>query len=352
MQNVKRVLVLGAQVPFVRGGAELLNESLLKEINKLSGIQAELVQLPFKWYPEQQMINDMIAWRLLDVSEANGNKIDLVIGTKFPSYAAQHEKKILWLVHQHRMLYDLENSKFDGGYPLAGTQQIRDKIRQLDEKFISECQKKYTIADNVSQRLKNFNALNASTLYPPAPFAEKIIPGDYGDYILFVGRLEDLKRPLLLVEAMGHTHKNTKAYFIGTGSQSELLKQTIAKKNLTDKCNMLGYLSEEKLIDYLAHCRAVFYAPYDEDYGYATIEAFLAKKPVITCPDSGEVTHIVTQTQSGLVVSNTPEAIAEAINSLYALSHRELTQLAQAGYEFAKSITWQNVLEKLVLENL
>lgn len=352
MQNVKRVLVLGAQVPFVRGGAELLNESLLKEINKLSGVQAELVQLPFKWYPEEQIINDLTAWRLVDVSEANGNKIDLVIGTKFPTYAVQHPNKILWLVHQHRMLYDLENSKFDGFFHLEGTQHIRNKIRQLDEKFIAECDKKYTIADNVTQRLKKFNGLDAQTLYPPAPFANKIVSGKYGDYLLFIGRIEELKRPGLLVEALRFAHKNTKAYFIGTGIQTQQLAKLIHNNGLTERCKMLGYVSEEELVNYLADCRAVFYAPYDEDYGYATIEAFLAKKLVITCTDSGEVTNIVTQTQSGLVANNNPEAIAEAIDTLYLLSHRELAQLAQAGYEFAKSITWKNVIEKLVLENI
>jgi len=352
MQNVKRVLVLGAQVPFVRGGAELLNESLLKEINKLQGIKAELVQLPFKWYPEEQMLNDLAAWRLLDISEANGNKIDLVIGTKFPTYAVQHEKKILWLVHQHRTLYDLENTQFDGLYSVKGSQHIRDKLRQLDEKFIGECAKKYTIASNVSDRLKKFNGLTAQTLYPPAPFADKIVSGDYGDYVLFIGRMEELKRPSLLIQAMKQACKETKAYFIGTGIQKEQLARLIVEQNLSARCKMLGYVSEEELVSYLAHCRAVFYAPYDEDYGYATIEAFLAKKPVITCTDSGEVTNIVHQTQSGFVVENDTTAIAAAIDAVYSLSNTELEQLAQAGYQFAKSITWDNVIKKLVLENI
>jgi len=352
MQNVKRVLVLGTQVPFIRGGAELLNESLLFKINQLAGVKAELVQLPFKWYPEEQMINDIAAWRLLDISETNGNKIDLVIGTKFPTYAVQHEKKILWLVHQHRTLYDLENTQFDGFYHHPDRKKIRDKIRYLDEKFVAECQKKYTIADNVTDRLKKFNGLTAQTLYPPAPFADKIVSGEYGDYVLFVGRIEEIKRPALLVEAMQYTHKKAKAYFVGTGAHSEQLATLIHKKRLEHKCKMLGYVSEEDLVGYLANCRAVFYAPYDEDYGYATIEAFLAKKPVITCTDSGEVTNIVSRTESGFVVDNDAKAIAATLDTVYAMSNTQLEQLAETGHQFAKSITWDNVIEKLVLENI
>ena len=352
---MKRVIVLGAQVPFVRGGAELLNESLVYRINTLKGICAELVQLPFTWYPEEQMLNNIAAWRLLDLSESNGKKVDLVIATKFPTYAAQHENKVLWLVHQHRVLYDLQYTKFD--YPdevtcLPKSKLVRNKIRQIDNTFISESKKCYTIADNVTARLQHFNGLHAETLHPPAPFADKIFSGDYGDYILFIGRIEKMKRPELLVQAIGIGSKKTKAYFIGIGSESNALKAMIESQKLSDRCKMLGYVSEKELTHHLAHCKAVFYAPYDEDYGYATIEAFLAQKPVITCHDSGEVATIVKNTGSGFVVDDDPKAIRDVIKKLYALSPSKLKQKAQQGYEFAKSIRWENVLEKLVLENI
>ena len=352
---MKRVVVLGAQVPFVRGGAELLNESLVKQINKLEGVQAELIQLPFKWYPEEQMLNDIAAWRLLDLSESCGKKIDLVIPTKFPTYAAQHNNKVLWLVHQHRVLYDLENTEFD--YPddvkrASNSKIIRDKIRKMDVDFILESEKRYTIADNVTSRLQNFNGISAQTLYPPAPFADKIMTGDYGDYVLFIGRIEKMKRADLLVKAMLMSSNKTKAYFIGTGSESANLDKLIKDNKLADRCKMLGYVSEEELTHYLADCKAVFYAPYDEDYGYATIEAFLAKKPVITCHDSGEVATIVNNTQSGFVVDNEPKAVADVIKKLYSLSPSQLNKMAKNGHAFSKSISWDNVLEKLVLENI
>ena len=349
---MKHIIVLGTQVPFVRGGAELLNESLLNQINKLKGVTAELVQLPFKWYPEEQMLNNVAAWRLLDLSETTGKKIDLVIATKFPTYAAQHNNKVLWLVHQHRMLYDLENTEFDAFGHLPNAKMIRDKLRKIDSDFILEAVKKYTIADNVRSRLQRFNAINAETLYPPAPFADKIFPGSYGDYILFIGRIEKMKRADLLVQAIALTGKKTRAYFIGRGSESTNLQSLINNNNLSDRCKMLGYVDEEDLVQYLANCRTVFYAPYDEDYGYATIEAFLAQKPVITCNDSGEVASIVNNTQSGFVVENQPEAIAESIKKIYTLSDSQLQALSQAGYEFARSITWKKVLEKLVWENI
>ena len=81
----KKIAILHAQVPFVTGGAELMVNSL--KANLISrGFEAEIIALPFKWYPENSLYDNMLAWRLLDLSESNGQKIDLVIGTKFPSY--------------------------------------------------------------------------------------------------------------------------------------------------------------------------------------------------------------------------------------------------------------------------
>jgi len=346
---MKRVLVLGAQVPFVRGGAELLNESLVNEINKREGLQAELVQLPYKAYPEDQIIEDMLAWRMLDLSEFNEKKIDLVIATKFPSYAPKHDNKVLWLVHQHRSFYDLEFSKYDQA---QHDQVTRDTIRRLDSKFLQECSPRYSIAQNVTSRLKKFNYIDSKPLYPPAPLSEHIVSGEYGDYILYVGRVERIKRVDLLIDAIALCQQKVKLIIVGKGDDLPRCLQQIKQLGLEKQVQVSGYVSEEQLIDYLANCRALFYAPYDEDYGYATIEAFLAQKPVLTCLDSGEVANIVSKTNSGYVCANEPKLIAENIDKTYQSSNEQLEQMAQKGYEFAKNISWNEVIQKLVLDNL
>jgi glycosyltransferase involved in cell wall biosynthesis len=350
---MKHVIVLGAQVPFVRGGAEVLCESIVREINKLDNVKAELVQLPFKWYPEEQMLNDIMAWRLQDLSEANGRKIDLVIATKFPTYAVQHENKGLWLVHQHRTLYDLENTEYDCWKSADNTKIIRDKIRSLDKKFFHECKCHHTISRNVSKRLKHFSGFYSEPLFPPPILADRIYPGEYGEKILYVGRLEPNKRPDLLILAACFA-KKAKISIIGRGRKedNERLENLINKMGISDRCKLLGFLSDEDLLNHLSEARAVFYAPLDEDYGYATIEAFLAKKPVITCDDSGEVKLFVEETGSGLVSDINSRSIASNISKIYDMTNKELNEMAQPGYELAKNITWDKILKKLVLDNL
>lgn len=348
---MKHIVVLGAQVPFIKGGAELLNESLVSEINKLEGFSAELIQLPFKWYPEEQMLNDIMSWRLLDLNEANGQKIDLVIATKFPTYAVKHDNKVLWLVHQHRTLYDLENTEYDGWQFEKNSKEIRDKIRSLDNKFFDECREIYTIADTVSERLQKFNGYGSEALLPPPVLAQDIKKGEYSDYILYVGRLETLKRVNLLIEALSIS-TDAKALIAGRGAEYDKLAELIKENNLEERCKLLGYVSDEDLIEYLSNARAIYYGPVDEDYGYATIEAFLAEKPVITCEDSGEVQALVKKTGSGIVCDNTPESIAKALNTIFDMSDSELQGISTAGYDFAKKIGWEQIIQKLVLDNV
>ena len=68
-----------------------------------------------------------------------------------------------------------------------------------------------------------------------------------------------------------------------------------------------GFVTDDDLVALLAGCLGVVYAPYDEDYGYVTLQAFLAGKPVITTTDSGGVLEWVEHGVTGLVVEPTAE---------------------------------------------
>ena len=50
-----RILILTVRVPFVHGGAEILADSL-REALIAAGHQVEIVALPFKWYPPEQLL--------------------------------------------------------------------------------------------------------------------------------------------------------------------------------------------------------------------------------------------------------------------------------------------------------
>src|SRR5437016_10247203 len=105
------VLVCEAQVPFVQGGAEYHVRELVVQL-RAHGFDAEHVSVPFKWYPKDEILAHAAAWRLLDLSESNGRRVDLVIATKFPTYFARHPRKVGWLIHQYRAAYELAGTPY------------------------------------------------------------------------------------------------------------------------------------------------------------------------------------------------------------------------------------------------
>ncbi len=63
------------------------------------------------------------------------------------------------------------------------------------------------------------------------------------------------------------------------------------------------WISDEEKIGLIAGARGVIYLPFGEDsYGYVTLEAFHARKPVITLADSGGTLELVRDRRNGLVV--------------------------------------------------
>jgi hypothetical protein len=87
-----RVVVANAQTPFVRGGAEMLADSLMAALAE-AGHEAELVTMPFKWYPAERIPEAMLAARLMEVGEWAGGSIDRLIALKFPAYLMRHPEK-------------------------------------------------------------------------------------------------------------------------------------------------------------------------------------------------------------------------------------------------------------------
>ena len=204
--GIRRVIVCEVQVPFVHGGAEYHVRALHQQL-RAHGYQAELVSIPFKWYPKREILAHAAAWRLIDLSECNGEPIDLVIGTKFPSYFVRHPNKVAWLIHQYRAAYELcgtEYSDFSHDDEDVG---LRQTLIELDTKMLGECRRLFANAQNTANRLAKYNGLTAEALYHPPPFADRLGAGPYGDYVLFVGRLESIKRPDLAVRAMQHVDR-------------------------------------------------------------------------------------------------------------------------------------------------
>lgn len=343
-----RIALCTVQVPFIRGGAESLCDGLYREMIK-RGHEVEYIKIPFKWYPPNEIMNNSLVWRLLDLSESNGLKIDGVIATKFPSYLVKHRNKVVWLLHQHREAYDLAHTKFDDLANIAnGGEIVRKKIHSMDNKFLKESKKIYTISGKVADRLWRYNQINGEVLYHPPPLNGRYYCESYGDYIFYPSRLDPKKRQDLFIRSMRYIKSDLRLKIAGTGPELSRYKDIAKECGVEEKVDFLGHVSDEELLDLYANAFCVAYLPIDEDLGYITLEAFLSKKPVITCSDSGGSLEFVDDGVNGHVVDPVPERLAERINALY--EEESGSRMGEKGYKkiIDMNLSWDNVIRKLV----
>jgi len=343
---IQTILVCEAQVPFVHGGAEIHVRELLREL-RARGYDAELVSVPFKWYPKEEILPHAAAWRLLDLSESNGRPVDLVIASKFPTYFARHPRKVAWLIHQYRAAYELCGTPYSDFSHVESDVGLRDRLVRLDTEMLQECRAIFTNARNTAGRLARFNGLSADALYHPPRLATRLKAGPYGDYMLSVGRIESVKRVDLIVRALARADVTLRLVIAGDGTQRANVEREAEELGLSDRVTFLGATDDDTLIELYAGALGVVYPPYDEDFGYVTLEAFLARKPVITCVDSGGPNEFVSGGVNGLVCDPEPDALAQAMSRL-AADRAAAAVLGSAGYDVARSITWDGVIEKLV----
>ncbi|MBA3716973.1 MAG: glycosyltransferase family 4 protein [Actinobacteria bacterium] len=339
-----RIAVCSAQVPFARGGTEIFVEDLVAELRKRDH-EAELVTVPYKWYPGTRVLTQAFLWRLVDLTEVEGRPIDLVVATKFPSYAVRHPNKVVWLLHQFRQAYELDRTQLGQFSESPEDRATRRAVHALDRRVLGEARKLFTTSRNNQQRLEKSTGLVAEVLpHPPQELPYRC--DAYGDFVLSVGRLDRAKRVDLLLEAAA-ANDSLSVVVAGEGPDRGRLEELAGARSLDGRVRFLGRVSEAELADLYAGCLAVFYAPVDEDFGMVPFEAFMSDKPVVTTSDAGGPLEVVTDRKTGIVCEPRAGAVAEACAWLR--EHvDEARSFGRAGHALAEEVTWDRAIERIL----
>ena len=343
----RRILICESRVPFVRGGAELLVEGLRRAVAG-AGYEVDVVSLPYEWDPPERILKSALLWRLLDLGSLPSGDVDMVIATKFPTYAVEHGNKVAWLAHQHRSAYDLRDTIYDDFARYDDPDAYRDAIREADRRFLSECGAVFTISENVSRRLREYCGLAGEVVYHPPPLEGRYRSEEYGTDVLLVGRLEPLKRVDLAISAMKFVKSpGAVLRIVGRGFLEGALKDLAEREGVRDRVSFEGFVSDEELIALYARAGVVLYVPYDEDLGYVALEAFKSRRPVVVTDDSGGPLEFVKDGESGVVAPARPADLASAIDDMLS-DRRRAREFGTRGYESVEGITWDRVIEKVV----
>jgi len=337
-----RIAVCRPQVPFVQGGAELMADDLVAAL-RARGHEAELVTIPFKWYPGTRVLDQAFLWRLVDLTEADGRPIDRVIATKFPAYCVRHPNKVAWVLHQFRQAYDYDRTELGQFSESPEDRATRRAIERLDNTALGEARRVFATSRNVADRLRRHNGIEAEVLpHPPQslPYREAEPEG----FVLSVNRLDRAKRIDLLIEAVKRD-PSLRVVITGEGPDRGRLEQLAS--GLNGHVRFAGRVDDDELADLYARSLAVYYAPIDEDFGMVPYEAFLSGKPVVTAHDAGGPLEIVRDRETGVVVAPDATAVAEAC--AYLAAHvDEAKAWGRAGRAIAERVTWDACVDALL----
>ena len=380
-----KIAVVGpSPVPFTIGGAENLMWGLCDSINKYTEHQAELIKIPTKELSFWELIDSYYNFYMLDLSH-----FDLVISSKYPSWMVRHPNCICYMMHTLRGLYDTyhlmnqpievergckpiddlldymecpintynldyffkkvfdlrNNTNVPTSYFAFPGPLIRRLVHYMDSCALKQPgMKKYcAISDTVKNRKDYFpKGTSVQTIYPPSTL-KNAITGDY-KYVFMISRLDGPKRIDMLIKAMKYVKSNVQLLIAGTGPERERLEK-LAEGDTRIK--FLGFVRDEEVENYYANCLVVPYFPYDEDYGYITLEAMLYKKPVITTTDAGGPTEFVKDGENGFIVSFNEKRIAEKID-FFANHPEKAREFGENGYELVKKINWKSLTKELL----
>ncbi len=385
---MKIAIVAPTPVPFMSGGAEALYSRIHEAIGKYTPHQSELIKLPVKEGSFWEVIDSYHTFYTLDLEG-----FDLVISTKYPSWMISHQNHIVYMVHHLRGLFDTyhffnKQVKTPGSLITGRVEEIITIIREKNPRkgdvdlffsliyglkgserefspdlfefpgpFIYEIihfldgyalapdkiRKYFTMSENVKNRKEYFPlGVPVQVIHPPP-----VNPSYYSTgykYLFTASRLDDPKRIDLLIDAMKFVRHPVSLKIAGTGPYEKRLKE---KAKGDKRIEFLGFLDEGRLQEYYADALAVLFVPFDEDYGFITIEAMMSKKAVITCADSGGPLEFVRNNENGFVVPSDPCLIAEKIN--YFIENKEAAiDMGKTAFETVKNLNWRSFTDDLL----
>jgi glycosyltransferase involved in cell wall biosynthesis len=381
---VNIAIVAPSPVPLMIGGAENLWWGLLSHLNRRTRHAADLIKLPTPERDFWEVVDSYRRWSELDVSG-----YDLIISGKYPAWMVAHQCHVVYMLHPLRGLYDSYPSawpeRFESGHPevrglldllerpergraalrecFGRLEAIRNRgdipsetfafpgplIRQivhfLDDVGLRDgaTVRGVALSRTVAERPGYFRRPE-SVPVAHAPSSLHCAPQAPGRYLFTVSRLDSPKRIDLIIGAMQHVNSNIELRIAGTGPHEPVLRE-LARGD--DRIRFMGFVNDSELAATYAQARAVLFVPYQEDYGYITVEAMMSGKPVITTGDSGGPTELVEDGLTGFVVAPDPAAIG-ARASLLAQRPRLARRLGKAGQARARTITWERVVATLL----
>ncbi len=193
---------------------------------------------------------------------------------------------------------------------------------------------------NVKKRIATYLGLESTVIYPPCDtnFFHWIRKGNY---FLSLARLDPLKRVDCIVKIF---QKLPDKRLVVVSGGPDLARIKILSRGYSN-IEVLGYVDEKQLQNYIGSCQATIYIPKDEDFGMSPVESMAAGKPVIGVAEGGLLETVV-DGETGCLLPHdfTLDDLASAINRM---TPEKALSMRQACVERAKQFDLSHFVESM-----
>lgn len=153
--------------------------------------------------------------------------------------------------------------------------------------------------------------------------------------LLYIGRLNEQKGPLLLVEAAAELHRQGRRFelvMVGDGPMRPEVERLIASNGLDDVVKLVGWASGAEVQHWLQRSQAMVLPSLAEGLPVVIMEALAMGRPVLSTYIAG-IPELVRPDCGFLVPSGSCEALVEGLLQVLSTSREELTRMGLAGRE-------------------
>lgn len=270
----------------------------------------------------------------------HNEKLDFIINLRYRINPLTEILVVKFLYPKVKTIYNIHSSKLETYLP---------KSKILAAFLYGKSDAIVCASKGIEDKVMQFYHFeNTTTIYNPidlkfiAEKANEPIGLKY-DYILAVGRIEEVKQFDKLIEAYAKSElitKNIKLVIVGEGTELEKCKQLTMQLNIVNEVVFIGYSANP--FKYMKEAKFVVLSSKYEGFPMVVLEALACNTPVISFDLQTGPNEIITHGENGLLVENQSfDQLTLAMNSM--VGNKELlnycNQNAQESVEkFSKKI--------------
>ena len=336
-----RIAVCRPQVPFVRGGAEILAERLVEELRE-RGHEAELVTVPFKWYPDERVLTQALLWRLLDL-DGGGRAAGRPGRSRRSSPRTASGTRT-------RSCGSCTSSgrRTSSTGPSSASSTSRRRTERCAERCIASTGSRSARRRGSSRSRRTSRTgsqrstgLDAEVLLPPPQRARLPLRRVRGLRALGrAARPGEARRPaargggIRTVRARRDRRRRARPRAARASSRGGMASN--------GRVDVRGPRVGDELADLYARCLARLLRAGRRGLRDGPYEAFLAEKPVVTTTDAGGPLEVVHDRETGSSPSRARRALAEALLLARATTTTRGSG-GRPGGALAEQVTWDRV---------